>query len=527
MRTLHRTTLLALLLAPLGLATSLAAQAATTYYVRTDGGNTKQCTGRSDAAYPGSGTGRACAWKHPFFALPPKGPPRIAGGDTLIIGGGSYMMGQGAPGAVNCGDASCYMSQIPSGPSASSKTRILGKKGTRPKLWATERAGRIINLEARSNIEVGNLEITDRSDCVFMHSVSSARCRSSSRPYGAWGRVGIYARASSNVWLHDLNIHGMAHMGINAGGLANWTVERVRINKNGRAGWDGNIGSSSSNSGRIVLRDVEIGWNGCGERWKTGEVWACWAQKTGGYGDGLGTYYTGGQWLIEDSFVHHNTSDGLDLRYMDGKEATTVTVRRLHAVGNAGNQAKIRGNAVVENSVLIGNCTYWKGKHYMLSGDICRASGNTLQFVLTSSDDVLVRHNTITGQGGVLVSAHEGDSATRIRMANNVLVGFPRWDDGSRLTSAYYTANRSVGTSWSGNLLWKVKNGFCPSGSVCGQHPKLRDMSLYSFDAKPLTGSPVRDRVSTSSAVRSDFLLQPRPSGTRSDIGAYEMQGSQ
>ena len=39
----------------------------------------------------------------------------------------------------------------------------------------------------------------------------------------------------------------------------------------------------------------------------------CWAQQTGGYGDGLGTTSTGGQWLIEDSFFHHNTSDGLDL----------------------------------------------------------------------------------------------------------------------------------------------------------------------------------------------------------------------
>ena len=58
----------------------------------------------------------------------------------------------------------------------------------------------------------------------------------------------------------------------------------------------------------------------------------CWGQKAGGYGDGLGTITTGGQWLIEDAFVHHNTSDGLDLRYMDGADATRVTLRRIRAI---------------------------------------------------------------------------------------------------------------------------------------------------------------------------------------------------
>lgn len=520
----HRLSRLAVLILPLGLAFPTLASA-TTFYVRTDGGDVKQCTGRSDAAYPGSGTGRACAWKHPFHALPPKGPARIAGGDTLIIGGGQYMMGQGAPGAVNCNAASCFMTKIPNGPSSTSRTRILGKPGTRPVLWATERATRMINLEGSSNVEIGNLEITDRSDCVYDHSVASARCKTSSAPYGQWGRVGIYARASSNVYLHDLNIHGMAHMGINAGGLSNWTLERVKINKNGKAGWDANVGESiSNNSGKITLRDVEIAWNGCGERWQTGAIWACWAQSTGGYGDGLGTYYTGGQWLIEDSFIHHNTSDGLDLRYMDGKDGTTVTIRRVHAVGNAGNQIKLRGNGIVENSVIIGNCTYWSGKHYMRSTDNCRASGNSLQLILTPSDKVTVRHNTITGQGGVLVSAHEGDSASNIYLQNNVLVGFPRWDDSSTQTSAFYQASKSPRVSWSGNLLWKVKGNACPSGSVCGVHPKLADMNLHSFDATPLLGSPVRDRVAQSSAVPHDFEMQKRPSGLKSDIGAYEMQ---
>jgi hypothetical protein len=48
-----------------------ASASAATYYVRADGGDAAQCTGTTDAPYGGSGTGQACAWKHPFMALPP------------------------------------------------------------------------------------------------------------------------------------------------------------------------------------------------------------------------------------------------------------------------------------------------------------------------------------------------------------------------------------------------------------------------------------------------------------------------
>jgi hypothetical protein len=47
-----------------------ATASAATYYVRSDGGDAAQCNGTSDVAYSGSGTGQACAWKHPFMALP-------------------------------------------------------------------------------------------------------------------------------------------------------------------------------------------------------------------------------------------------------------------------------------------------------------------------------------------------------------------------------------------------------------------------------------------------------------------------
>lgn len=450
-----------------------ASQKATTYYVRTDGGDSSQCTGRADAAYPGSGIGRSCAWKSPEMALPTSGVPRIAGGDTLLIAGGTFQIGNGG-----------YMQPIPSGASPTFPTRVLGKPGAMPKLVGINGIHRVLNLDGSSNVEIGNLEVTDGSDCVYKHSNPRVNCTSAM----AWARVGLYARASSNVWMHDINIHGMAARGMNAGGLRNWTIERVKLNKNGTAGWDGNIGSGGSNSGKMILRDIEIAWNGCGERVSSGEPWACWAQTAGGYGDGMGTTETGGQWLIEDAFVHHNTSDGLDLRYMDGADGTQVTMRRVYAVANAGNQVKIKGNSLVENSVLVGYCSFFRNRFFMADGDLCRADGSTLQLVMTGHDTATIRHNTIAGEGAVQIGHSEGDSTDRIRVQNNLVIGFPYYRRPARL-SAFDGGKSQAKMSLSANVAWRVDA--CPVDTSCTANPKLTNMTLAAFNAKPLAGSPV------------------------------------
>jgi len=495
--------LLSLLLPSVGLA-AVGSANATTFYVRTDGGDAAQCNGRADAAYPGSGTAQNCAWKNPNIALPNSGSARIVGGDTLLIGAGSYQIGSGG-----------YMQKVPSG-TTSARTRILGTANA-TKLVGIAGVHRVLNLDGSSNVEIGNLEITDNSDCVYNHSQSTALCTSTM----PWARVGVYAAASSNVWLHDLNVHGMAKNGFNAGGLSNWTLERVKMNKNGSAGWDGNVSTGGYNSGAMVMRDIEIAWNGCGERVSTGEPWACWAQQTGGYGDGFGTIDTGGQWLIEDAFIHHNTSDGLDLRYMDGADGTNVTLRRIYSVANAGNQVKIKGNSLIENSVLVGQCTWFRGKYYMTEGDLCRAYGSSLLLILTGNDVATVRHNTIAGEGDAQIAYGEGASTDKIYVQNNLVVGFPYYANTSSNT-LFAGGGAPAAKSFSGNMGWNARS--CPSGSICTQNPTLKNMTLASFDAEPLDGSPVVDKAPMISAVTTDFVMGARPAGAANDIGAYEKQ---
>ncbi|MFC5595827.1 hypothetical protein, partial [Lysobacter niastensis] len=412
-----------------------------------------------------------CAWKHPYFALPNSGTPRIAGGDTLYIGSGEYMIGYGAPGmggGCATGDkSSCSLSKIPSGPSATAKTRILGTGSKAPKLWGANGTWSVLNLNGSNNVEIGNLEITDKDQCIKGHSNAAAKCATT----GNWASIGLSASASSNVYLHDLNIHGLGLHGVNAGGLANWTMERVKINANGWAGWDGNVGeSSSSNSGQMILRQVEIAYNGCGENPSTGEKVNCWGQKAGGYGDGLGTYYTGGQWLIEDSDVHHNTSDGVDLLYLDGKAGTTLTVRRLHSYANAGNQLKTNGNATIENSVLTGYCSYYSGKGFMQAGDQCRANGNALSISMVDGNVVNVRHNTIVSEGQGAIMNTGGSASAKLNIQNNAIIGKPYYlaaVAGTNVQSIGHIVYNSTATvSYAGNLFYNVKNSQCPSGSV-------------------------------------------------------------
>jgi hypothetical protein len=460
------------------------------FHVRSDGGDAAQCNGRVDAPYSAKGNNRDCAWNSPEVALPASGPARLEGGDVLVIGPGTYRIGDDGP-----------MQPVPSGPSPATPTRILGKSGSTPKLEGRGGVHRVLNLEGSSNVEIGRLEITDASDCVHKHASPKVACSDAME----WARVGVYARDSSNVWLHDLDIHGMAARGLNAGKLRNWTMERVRLVANGTAGWDGNVGKDGSNAGRMVLRDVEIGWNGCGERVATRQPWACWAQQAGGYGDGVGTTDTGGQWLIEDAYIHHNTSDGLDLRYMDGADSTKVTLRRINAVANAGNQVKVKGNSIIEDSVLVGHCSYFRKRDFMQEKDLCRADGSTLQLVMTGGDTAIVRRNTIAGEGAAQIGHSEGDSTDRIEIRDNVVVGFPYYF-GPGKPSAFNAGNTRASRDFSGNMAWDVRD--CPAETQCRQHPKLTRMSLDGFDARPLAGSPASGKAGAVPCRRT-------PSSTR------------
>jgi hypothetical protein len=524
-------------------------QAGTTYYVRPDGGNPDQCNGLVDAPYPGSGTDQPCAWDHPFRALPPGGEPRISGGDTLVLAPGSYMMGFGAPGADACDEAAsydCQMPPVPSGPGPDQPTRIVGQGwdsgcSAPPELWGSGRPWQMIDLTNASNVVIACLEITDHSDCVESHSGGLA-CNRDNPPYGDWAVTGIYAQDSANVLLSDLNIHGLADKGIMAGRLTDWTVENVRIAGNGWVGWDGDIEGDDSDSGTMTFRHWDVEWNGCGETYPGQEPAGCWAQTAGGYGDGVGTGATGGDWIIEDSSFLHNTSDGLDLLYHS--LGGTITLNRIHAEGNAGNQVKATGLASLSNSLLVGDCAFFENQPFTYNVDPCRALGNTLEVVFTGGEQVRIINSTFYGQGDGLIGGgpREGytcDGSERIEARNTIFLGDTDFFDPGDVSFLFYQEecpNLKLDSDY--NLAYRTKNITCNGSEPyvnSGSHDLCQDPLLTgpltgsAFGMSPAARSPAIDAGDDAVCPSADLLGLPRPADgngdgdARCDIGAYEM----
>jgi len=472
-----RAALLRVVLTGLLTAASGWASAEERYHVHPDGGDPSTCSGRTPApAGNGNASGNEdCAWSHPFIALPPGDPPRIAGGDTLVIHPGTYRMGLGAPGAKNCSADwpwDCRMSPIPDGIGPDRPTRIVGADcDAPPRLEGVGGATWIVDLEGSTDVEIHCLEITDGAVCA-KHHCHGGRCPERPRACprdgsGAsrWAEVGIHAQDAERIRLVDLDIHGLAVAGIRAGRIRDWTVERVRIRANGWAGWDGDVGDDNGNAGRLEFTDVEISDNGCLEAAEGAAPIGCWAQQTGGYGDGLGTGATVGEWVFERVTVTGNTADGIDLLYL--RPPGTVTIRNSHFSGNAGNQIKVSGTARIETSRIEAFCDRHAGVGNMLRGDLCRAGGDALVFTMRAGDQVAVRDSQIIGNGDCLVVTHGGDTTSKVELVGNDLEGLQSGATPGRRTCGVYLHAGTPGNRIQDNLFIGVRETRCRSGNRC------------------------------------------------------------
>lgn len=475
---------------------------AATYYVRNDGGSARQCNGSVDAAYAGSRE-HACAWNSPMLALPPQvggERARIQGGDTLIIDAGSYPIGW-------TGDADCAVKQaracvpqaIPSG-TAGNPTRIVGAgwdKGcvAAPQLWGTHGALQVLSLDGSSHVVIACLDLSDHSSCTQNYRPD----RQSSCPHdatGDWASTGLRARDSSDVTLQDLRIHGFALQGVQAGRIRDWTVTRVKVVGNGRAGWNGDLGGNShnsSNGGKLLFTDLEIAWNGCAEDYPdASRIINCFGQNEGGYGDGFSEAWTGGDYVFVRPNIHDNTQDGLDLRYANGEGS--ISVDGGYFARNAGNDLKTMGNASITHSVFVAYCSAMRQHGYPAGADSCRAGGGQFAAMNGPDQTVTFAWNTVTGQSNCLLvgDSRKSQASDTYQIHDNIFLGAQRWN-GNGLTCLTWFGDGAYPEKvvYSDNIIWNVRGGDCPTGSVC-KDPRLKNETLEAFDPTPMQDGPAR-----------------------------------
>ena len=465
-----------------------------THYVRPDGGPPSVCNGRYDA--PARVDSKNCAWSSPLHAW---NPMRLNSGDALFIAAGEYDIGYGVSELELCptpGRWRCAPQELPD------SIVVSGDCSNPPKLIAVERVGKVLNLGGTSDALIRCLEITDGEACAEHHlggNPSPHKCRRDKAPYGRWGPNALFAFDSARVTLDRINIHGMANRCARIGKLTDWQILESRFSGCGKAGVDMDIvrTDDDSNSGYIRFVDTEISWNGCIEPLEPGRrPFGCFAQNQGGYGDGLGTQKSGGDWLFERVRVEHNTSDGIDLLYLNRGEnlGAKITVRDSWLAHNAGSQLKVHAGGVIENNVILGDCAAHSDAT-MLDGDRCRANGNALSISglhLSPVQTALVRGNTLRGHGDCLaVTPSRGG---KVIFQNNVFVGDLDWRanrkrrTGERTCGFYCDKSRKcpdLEVVFEKNLFWRVKHNQClGSGAICREPPAFVNEDYATFDPR-------------------------------------------
>lgn len=368
---------------------------ATTWYVRTDGGDTTECTGTTDAAYPGSGTGQACAFEHPSWALGAGYSSTnhtngvMQAGDTLIIQG-SFKIGYGMPNTSGCSSAypyACTLMQPPSGSDADHKTKIYGYgyEACEPddrsnptnisELWGTDSVYHVLNIG--SNTDVKCLEITDHSGCMFrapnnVHGnidndeangpiVCSENYASSP---GEYGRNGIQITDNSaNITMDNVIIHGMALRSIQADQLGYFYANKLSMISGVWGNWEDGNSTPSAYYDEHILVDPWIKYAGCGERYPEATPHNCGTQDHGVVSDGIGFNTEAGIWKIYGTYsggcdISFNKHDGVDFLYSSGG---SINVDKCIFQSNGGAAVKASMNTnYITNSDIISNCAWWK-----------------------------------------------------------------------------------------------------------------------------------------------------------------------
>jgi hypothetical protein len=553
---------------------------ATTWYVRSDGGTrysaaktNGQCDGQANAAYPGSGVNRHCAfndvrylWADGEYAGTvgyPKWGWVGKGGDTYIIDcPADCRVGYDGPNSGNYTNSAGYGVALPGNPygsgsplppsgTPSAHTRILGKNWqscTEDTLKAHLNGGYganpIFNLEKASYVDVACFNITDHSSCT---RVTGANTCHTSYPLNDYATNGIaWSNATTNVTLTDVRVHGMAANGMIGPTGNGVSLERVALVGNALSGWDMDLGNGTTGTGRLSMDHLTILWSGCAEEYPLVHELPynyCTDDFSKGYGDGIGTatVVSNPAWIISiaNSEAAYNTQDGFDLLHVEGN-GSAVVIENSIAYSNMGQQLKIGATSIAINNLLIGNCNALRhaipgtpaGYNTHLS-DFCRAANTTVALGVNNATPTRFEHNTVLSDGstGIEVDCNGTcTSAASFVYRNNIFHGFLNSSNGEYPGMIWTSVNglfTNPGAVVTNNLTYHQRHA-CPDpglhehNAICAD-PLLMDDTyhLYGYWNMSLSAnSPAKGKGVAVSGVTADFMGNPMNNPPA--IGAFE-----
>lgn len=438
-----------------------------TWFVRPDGGTRfsskapkGQCDGLVDKAYSGHGVNQHCAFSDVRYLWTDGTYTTIAssasfpsygwigsGGDTYIIRGGPWRVGQSGPNPKDgfglFGDPYGAGAPTPVSGSANHHTRILGEHyascsaNNATQLFGGYGVGAVLNLEA-AYIDVQCLELTRHSNCVRIGVPAyPSGCRSDF-PLDDYASNGIFTSTKTHdLLLQDLWIHGFTSRGIIGAIGGAVTARNVDIAYNGASGWDFDDGHATPMVNAVLNLDhVTVEWNGCNQAYPGSGAASCYGQSTGGYGDGIGTpAHTCITANVDHSTFRYNTQDGFDFLHNDtGKCSLNIT--NSTAYGNNGAQFKWGAHddpATFTNNTVVGNCfrlsAPMKGQPPSFNqhlGDFCRAQ-DAIAFNIEPGGTAVFTNNSIVSYSPTTfdIDCADGNcSSSTLIFKDNIVLGY-------------------------------------------------------------------------------------------------------
>lgn len=436
---------------------------ATTWYIRHDGGTNTQCSGTTNAPYPGSGRGMACAYNHPFQLLNWNGQWQgIVSNDTIQFADSPsntvpyYMGEQNAglgmdwnptvggicppPNPGHAGGSSCILPVIPDGVDIigqnAGSCHTPGHTGLVNPTILSGIAGAfaVLDVQGSNNVSISCIEITQPDNCTTQGVGSGGGCGDLANfvSYGGIIMQYLTAHGPSNMTMADVAVDGTAGAGIlgmymNSSSSDTMTISDLYLIGNGAAGWNsdgGGCNTSCESVGTLNAQYMDVEGNGClllkpfdvsqGLTGGTNAFNYCFGQNDGGYGDGFVLIASGNFTVnVDHSTFKYNTQDGFDALHISDDVSTSpiTNISSSWSEGNAGQAFKLGAgaSATAINNVAIANCHVLTqsatfpnnpaGWIVLDYGDSCRAQGDQWSFQLKNGSLLTLENNTTAGYG--------------------------------------------------------------------------------------------------------------------------------